>query len=171
MTQETNTDTLMFDENVKPQLPSGLNVLTILTFIGCVVFGILTLLTPVIYKFLLRFMDKAANSGKEFTAKQLDDMEKGRAAIEIQQQNMVPLMIIGIVGIILCFIGALWMRKLKKDGYWMYVAGEVAPLIGGFAILGKSQYNGIGSVIIGLMIPLIFIGLYTTQLKYLIKSK
>ena len=98
-------------------------------------------------------------------------MEKGRAAIEIQQQNMVPLMIIGMAGIILCMIGALWMRKLKKDGYWMYVAGEVAPLIGGFAILGKSQYNGIGSVIIGLMIPLIFIGLYTTQLKYLIKSK
>ena len=171
MTAETPPDVLYFDENAKPKLPSGLNVLTILTFIGCVIFGLLTLLLPLIYKFLISFMDKAANSGKEFTAKQLDDMQKGRAAIEIQQQNMVPLMIIGMAGIILCMIGALWMRKLKKDGYWMYVAGEVAPLIGGFAILGTSQYNGIGSVIIGLMIPLVFIGLYTTQLKYLIKSK
>ncbi len=171
MTQETNADVLSIDENSKPKLPSGINVLTILTFIGCVVFGLLTLLLPVIYKFLINFMDKAANSGKEFTAKQLEDMEKGRAAMEIQQQNMVPLMIIGMAGIILCFIGALWMRKLKKDGYWMYVAGEVAPVIGGLAILGTSQYNGIGSVIIGLIIPLIFIGLYTTQLKYLTKSK
>ena len=169
MTQEINADVLNLDDNQKPTLPTALNVLTILTFIGCVVFGIFTLLLHMIYKFFISFMDKAANSGKEFTVKELEDMQKGRAAIEIQQHNIVPLMIIGMAGIILCFIGALWMRNLKKDGYWMYVAGEVAPLIGGLLILGTSQYNGIGSVIIGLLIPLLFIGLYSMQLKYLIK--
>jgi hypothetical protein len=124
---------------------------------------------PVFYKFLLGMMDKAASSGKEFSAKELAEMEKGRAAIELFTHNMVPIMIIGLIGITLCFIGALWMRKFKKDGYWMYVAGELAPLIAGFFVLGTKQYTGIGSYIIGIGIPVLFVILYTTQRKYLIK--
>lgn len=169
MTQETIPDVLPYDENAKPKLPSGLNVLTILTFIGCGIFSLFTLLSPVIYKFLLSMMDKAASSGKEFSEKELTDMEKGRAAIELMTNNMVPTMIIGMVGIILCFVGALWMRKFKKDGYWMYVAGELAPLIAGFLLFGTKQYTGVSSYIFGIGIPLVFVILYTTQRKYLTK--
>jgi hypothetical protein len=169
MTQEITPDVLNADENIKPKLPTGLNVLTILTFIGCIIFGILTLLTPVIYKFFKGFMDKAVNSGADLSEKQLADIEKGRAAMEISHQNMIPLMIIGMVGIILCFVGALWMRKYKKDGYWIYVAGEIVPLIASFALLGTSQFTGVVSVIIGLGLPLLFVVLYTMQRKYLTK--
>lgn len=169
MTQETTPDAIILDEEGKPKIPSGLNVLTILTFIGCAVFGLLTLLMPVIYKFLLNLMDKAASSGKEFTEKELADMEKGRAAIELVTNNMVPMMIIGLVGIVLCFLGALWMRKFKKDGYWLYVAGELMPLIAGFFILGSKQYTGVSSYIFGIGIPVLFVILYTMQRKYLIK--
>ena len=169
MTQETTPDVLNFDENQKSKLPSGLNVLTILTFIGCVVFGILTLLTPVIYNFMTGFMDKAVNSGNELSDKQLADIEKGRAVMELSHQNMIPLMTIGMAGIILCFVGALWMRKYKKDGYWMYVAGEIIPVIASFLLLGTAQYTGVFSVIIGLGLPLLFVFLYTMQRKYLIK--
>ena len=35
MNQDTTKDLLNYDEQGKPKLPSGLNVLTILTFIGC----------------------------------------------------------------------------------------------------------------------------------------
>jgi hypothetical protein len=149
MNQENTADVLQYDENNKPKLPSGLNVLTILTFIGCAVFGLLTLLTPVINKFLSNFMDKAVNSGKELTAKQLEDIEKGRTAL-------------------LCFIGALWMRKFKKDGYWMYVSGELAPVLGSFLIMGTGQFTSIWSVIFGVGIPLLFVILYTMQRKYLV---
>ena len=124
MNPDNTADVLNYDNNNKPKLPSGLNVLTILTFIGCAIFGLLTLLSPVINKFLLKMMDEATSSGRELSTKQLAEMEKGRAAIELAGQNMIPLMAIGMIGIILCFVGALWMRKLKKDGYWMYVAGE-----------------------------------------------
>jgi hypothetical protein len=144
-----------------------LNVLTILTFIGCSIFGLLTLCTPLLNKFLLSVMDKAANSGQDIPASKLAEMEKGRAALEMASQNMIPLMAIGMAGIILCFIGALWMRKFKKDGYWMYVAGELAPLLGSFFIMGTSQYTGIVSLLIGLGIPILFVVLYTTQKKYL----
>ena len=169
MIQDNTADVLNFDQNARPKLPSGLNVLTILTFIGCSVFGLLTLLMPMIYKFALNMMDKAASSGKEFTAKQLADMEKSKAAMELATQNMVPIMIIGMIGIILSFMGALWMRKLKKDGYWMYVAGELAPVIGSVLIMGTAQFTSIWSVIFGVGLPLLFVILYTTQRKYLIK--
>ena len=168
MNEDNTADVLNYDEPNKPKLPSGLNVLTILTFIGCAIFGLLILLSPVINKFLLKMMDEAVKSGNELSTKQLAQMEKGRAAIELSSQNMIPLMAIGMIGIILCFVGALWMRKLKKDGYWMYVAGELAPLIAGFFVMGTAQYNGVFSIIIAVGFPLLFVILYTMQRKYLI---
>jgi hypothetical protein len=168
MTPDQTTDVLNFDPNAKPALPQALNVLTILTFIGCGLSALLTLLLPMLYNFLLGVMDKAASSGEELSAKELEDMEKGRAVIELSQQNMVPLIIIGMIGIILCFVGALWMRKLKKDGYWMYVAGQVIPLIGSFVILGTKQFTGVGSVLMALVFPLLFVVLYTMQRKHLV---
>jgi hypothetical protein len=166
---QTAQDLLNPEEHIKPALPSGLNVLTILTFIGCGLLGLLTLLMPMLYDFFLKLMDKATESGQELSAKQLADMEKGRQAIELAKQNVIPIMAIGMVGIILCFVGALWMRKLKKDGFWMYVAGQVAPLLGSVFIMGTAQYNSISNIALGIAIPLVFILLYATQRKYLVK--
>jgi uncharacterized membrane protein len=167
MNQENTADVLQYEEPKK--LPSGLNVLTILTFIGCILFGLLTLLTPMINKFFLKMMDEAAKSGKDISAKDLAEMEKGRAAIELTNQNMIPLIAIGMAGIILCFVGALWMRKLKKDGYWMYVAGELAPIVAMFFVMGTAQYTSIWSYIFGIGVPVIFVILYTLQRKHLVK--
>ena len=154
--------------NEKPQLPSELNVLTILTFIGCGVGLLLTLLTPVISKFFLGFMDKAKSSGNDISAKDLAEMEKGKAVLELTLANMVPLMIVGLLGIVLCLVGAIWMRKLKKDGFWIYVGGELLPVIGSFIILGTAQFTGVTSVIMGIGIPVVFIILYSMQRKYLV---
>ena len=88
--------------------------------------------------------------------------------MELSQQNAIPLTIIGMAGIILCFVGALWMRKLKKDGYWMYVAGEIAPVLGSVFILGTAQYTGVSSILLGVGIPILFVVLYTLQRKHLV---
>lgn len=169
MNQDTRNELLTYDEDGKPKLPSGLNVLTILTFVGCAIFGLLTLASPAINKFFLSLLDKAASSGQELSAKQVADMEKGRAALELAKQNLIPVMVLGMVGIVLCFIGALWMRKFKKDGYWIYVAGHIVPLLGGLLVMGTAQYNGVFSVLIAVGVPLVFIVLYTMQRKYLYK--
>lgn len=169
MNQETTKDLLEYDDQGKAIMPTGLNVLTILTFIGCSIFGLFTLFTPMIYKFSLNMIDKAKSSGQELSEKQLAEMEKNRAAIELGMQNMVPIMIIGLLGIILCFVGALWMRKFKKDGYWLYVAGELAPIIASVLIVGTAQFTSIWSVLLGVGIPIIFVLLYTMQKKYLTK--
>lgn len=164
--ETTTTDTLVRDDFQKPVLPQMLNVLTILTFIGCSILFLLSLATPAIMKFSKKMMDKA--SVTELSPKEMADIEKGRHAIELAEQNMVPLIALGLVGIALCFIGALMMRKLKKDGYWLYLAGQVVPFIGGLFIMGTAQYTGFSSFIFPI-ISLIFIILYTTQRKYLVR--
>ena len=166
MSYQTTTNRIDSDDFEKPVLPSMLNVLTILTFIGCSIFFLFSLATPAIIKWSKEMMDKASKT--DLTPKEIADIEKGRQAMELMEQHMWPLMIIGIAGIILCFIGALMMRKLKKDGYWIYLAGQVVPYIGSLILVGTAQYSGAGSFVVP-VISLIFIILYTTQRKYLVR--
>lgn len=158
----------MEQQNTNAGIPKGLNILTILTFIGCSVFGILILCSPMINKFFLGMISKAETSGKEFTAKELESMQKGKEALELANHNMIPNIIVGMVGILLCFVGAMWMRKLKKDGFWMYTAGQVIPIIGSVLIMGLSQFESITTIIIGLAIPALFVFLYARQRKHLV---
>jgi hypothetical protein len=81
---------------------------------------------------------------------------------------MIPLMVIGFVSIALCVLGAVWMRKLKKDGFWIYVGGELLPVVGNFILLGTDQFTGVSSVVMAVAIPLVFIALYFRQMKYLV---
>ena len=169
MNQTTpTTDSLNFADN-PPKMSSTLNVLTILTFIGCSIGALFTAAMPALNDFALKMMDKAASSGKELTAKEVLAMEKGRAAIELYKQNAVPLIIASLGGIVLCFLGALWMRKLKKDGYWLYVAGELAPIVASAIIIGTTQFESIWGILFGAVIPVLFVILYTTQRKYLVR--
>lgn len=154
--------------NDKPTLPSTLNVLTILTFIGSGIGGIFVLLTPVINKFFLGFMDKAQSSGRELTAKELGDIEKAKNLMQLSQANLVPLMAVGLVSIGLCLAGAIMMRKLKKDGFWVYTGGELLPIFSSFIILGMAQYTGVMAVVFGVALPVIFVVLYAMQRKYLV---
>jgi len=168
MNQGNEADNLNADSYEKPKLPQGLNILTILTFIACGFWGLVTLCMPLLYDFLLKLMNDQLGPGKDLTAKKIAEIEKGKASIELMQQNAIPLLAIGMIGLILCFIGALWMRKLKKDGFWLYVAGQLVPIIGGVVILGTDQYQSVGSLL-GLLIPIVFIVLYAFQRKYLVK--
>jgi hypothetical protein len=76
-------------------------------------------------------------------------------------------MIVGIIAAVLCIVGAIMMRKFKKDGFWIYAGGEILPLIAGFILMGTAQYTGVTSVIAGVGLPLLFIILYLMQRKYL----
>ena len=77
----SSTSILELDKEGAAKLPTGLNVLTILTFIGCGLMLIWILCWPMLNKFALSVMGKAQSSGTELSAKQLEDMEKGIAAI------------------------------------------------------------------------------------------
>lgn len=167
MTQETTTDTLTFDENVKPKLPTGLNVLTILTFIGCAWELFSDVKNFLGGKKAMEELEKSQDKLAEAPA-----WARKLAGPEVQEMmqqalnNRIPLIIIGLVAVSLCFYGALQMRKLKKEGYFLWLIGELLPFVGS-AIFIPAFYNTM-FVYLGIF-PLIFIILYTTQLKRLTK--
>lgn len=163
------TDFTTIRDNGEAKLPGGINVLTILTFIGSAIALIFSAAYPWINNFLKSIMDKAVSSGAEMSAKDLQQIQDGRKALDLAEANMVPIVVVGIVGAILCIAGAVMMRKLKKDGFWIYLGGELLPLIAGFVLMGTAQYNGVFSIIIGVGLPVLFIVLYARQRKYLVK--
>jgi hypothetical protein len=66
----------------------------------------------------------------------------------------------------LCVFGAIQMRQLKKQGYFLYLIGELLPLVAVFLFMGIGALKGFGAIT--LVIPLVFIILYTMQRKHLI---
>lgn len=162
-----NDQTNTFNRD-KPILPSGLNVLTILTFIGCALglFG-------GIYSFTSA--EKNYNTLEELQASgKMDEMPgfmknfAGPDALEMARkslENKLPILILTLVGVALCFYGALQMRKLKKQGFYTYVIGQVAPILGATIFMGAAMFKG--WAMLGFGIPILFIILYATQLKHL----
>lgn len=161
-----NQESLNFNDFQKPVLPQTLNVLTILTIIGCSIFLIFAIASPWATKFSKSMMEKASAS-ENLSSKQLEDMEHTKQILAITEKNMIPLMVIGLASIILCFAGAIMMRKLKKDGYWIYIAGQAIGIIGNLFILGSYQFADWKNYF-GYLITAVFIFLYTTQKKYLV---
>jgi hypothetical protein len=151
-------------------LPSGINVLTILTIIGCVVFFLFSIYGFVNAKKNVDKMEETINS-KEFESmpsivKNMMSPE-ALALAQKQYENRVPITAIGIIGIGLCFVGALQMRKLKMQGYYLYLVGEILPFVGSIVFLGLGAVSGI-SGIISIAFLLLFVLLYTLQRKYLV---
>ncbi|MCG7857802.1 hypothetical protein [Flavihumibacter sp.] len=155
-----------FDKDEK-KLPSLLNVLTILTMIGCAIelfFGSLNLING---RKNLERLEEAQASGDMDKVPEFMKSMMGPEALEnarLAYENRIPLFIIMVVGIGLCFYGALQMRKLQKTGYFMWLIGEILPIIGSLLFIGVGFAGGASFM---LLLPLLFIILYTTQLKYL----
>ena len=138
-------DALNLEDKDMKKLPQMLNVLTILTYIGCAFWALMAILAFVGVGFLKSFAGKEAS----------DAMDK------VGGGNLMLALIISLVGIALCFFGAMKMRNLLKIGFYLYVAGQLIPIIFTFITVAVSFS------VVGIIIPLVFIILYATQLKFL----
>lgn len=152
----------------KKKVPETLNVLTILTFIGSGLFGLIGLwglLKPSPTETELQEtqerMDKAPDFMKSIIGPHAVEMARKTA------ENRIPLLVLTVVAIVLCIYGAIQMRALKKQGFYIYVIGEIViPLISMFVFVGIGLYGGF-NLFMSLFFPLLFIVLYATQLKRL----
>lgn len=150
------------------KLPSMLNVLTILTFIGSGLGLILSLSMPKFASFMINFLNnQISNAGDKLKATDLDQINKSIEKFELMQKNMAMNVIIGLVFCSLCIFAAILMRKRKKDGFTIYVVSRVATLIISFFILRNVSFDSIYSILGTLLLPSIMIFLYFTQRKYL----
>lgn len=139
-------DMLNLEEKDMKKLPQMLNVLTILTYVGCGL-GVLGILLGFLGVGLLSSMGAKSVQGAEIAG-------------AVSKYATISL-VLSLVGIALCFYGAMKMRNLQKQGFYIYVAGQLVPIIFTFVI------SGVSFGILAVVIPLVFIILYATQLKEL----
>ena len=169
MAEVTPSQDFLTQPDGKPVVPGGLNVLTILTFIGSGL-GFL----GVCWNFFnakkgIEAMENMINSpqfdsmpafAKKFYTPEA--LELARKAYE----NRIPITLIGLIGIGLCVYGAIQMRKRKMQGYYMYVIGELIPFVVNTILLGVGFITGM-SGLIGVAFAILFVLLYTMQRKHL----
>jgi tryptophan-rich sensory protein len=82
--------------------------------------------------------------------------------------NRLMILVFGLIGVALCFYGAMQMRNLKKQGYLFYVIGELLPLVSFAVFIGFGNLLGAISMVLTSLFAIVFIILYTTQRKELV---
>lgn len=149
----------------KEKLPAGINVLTILTFIGCL-FSLYSAITSYTTgkESLDKFEESRNKIGDNSWMSKLFTPE-AREMLVKSVENRIPLCILSVIGIALCIFGAIEMRKLKKQGFYLWLAGEILPYIGFFVFAGSVFFQTVYAY--SLILPIIFIILYSMQLKYM----
>ncbi len=171
MTQNQNEilDDVSFN---KPTVPTFLKVLTVLTFIGCALVIIGSIWTFATAKKNYDNMEQTLAqvnkpSTPAFARKMMGSPEEFRAMTTISYQKRVPIMLTGLIGGILCLLGAIQMRSLKKQGFTVYTVGELmglvtAPILYGATILKSGMY------IFSAVVAIAFIIMYALNRKYMI---
>ncbi len=81
-------------------------------------------------------------------------------------EQRIPILVIGLISSTLCLYGALQMRKLKLQGYYLWLIGEILPYVVTFVLIGTAAFSG--WALLSLLIPVVLIGLYTVKKKELI---
>lgn len=151
-----------------PRLPSTLNVLTILTFIGCglgFLFSLYGITAWSKHDAMVEKMEKSADEASGFAK----DLAQGSLEMyQKQYDNRYVLLGVGLACLALCLIGAIMMRKLKKSGYMLYVIGELTPIVVSAGLIGFGSLMASISTIFGAVIALVFVILYGTQRKYMV---
>jgi len=152
----------------EPQkLPSMLNVLTILTFIGS---GLGIISGFYSYFAASTNYDKAVQAQDKM--EQMPDWVKNMAGPNMvesahrQLENRLPIMLLAVVASVLCLYGAIQMRKYKKSGFSIYVIGDLLPFVSIGLFIGFG-YLSVFALSMVIVITAVFLGLYATQLKYL----
>lgn len=166
--ENPNQTSDLLEHHRPKKLPGMLNVLTILTFIGCGIgflsagYGFISSTSSQIEQMQEQREQLGDQAG--FMKKFFDD-SFDMAQVSFEHKNLI--LGINLLGIVLCLIGAIQMRKLKRSGFFIYLIGELAPVfvLGGL-LTAITNINFMFAVFFSFL----FVILYATQLKYLDKK-
>ena len=162
-------DMLNLEQKDMQKLPQMLNVLTILTYIGCALGAISTIWGYFSAAIAYKGYENIGEAGLGSNNKTIESLMSGvQEMAKKQYENRLMILVFGLVGIALCFYGAMQMRNLKKQGYMFYVIGESLPIISFAIFIGFGNLFGGITMIFATLFAALFIILYTTQRKYLV---
>jgi len=165
MEQNQNSDLLA----TPPKRSETLNVLTILTFIGCGLAYIGACYNFIKYRNIDAIRAEMDTAEEKAAGNKLATriVESSREIAEKTFEYRYILLISALVFTTFCLIGAIQMRKLKKSGYPIYVIGELAPLVISAVLIGFS-FTGSIALIFSAVFSLLFVILYSIQRKNLV---
>jgi hypothetical protein len=146
------------EETNETTRPAFLKVLCILTWVGSgmgLISGLWAIIGP---------------SASESAIRSLGD-----ATLDGTMENMKMIQYAGLACTVLCIIGSVMMWQLKKAGFFIYLIGEVAPLVLSFVLLGSLASSGgpvTGGIaaaagVIGAIFPAAFVIMYGSNLKHM----
>jgi hypothetical protein len=149
------------------KMPDMINVLTILTFIAC---AISVLYGTYSYFTVCKSVEVVEQSmGKLSDGPMAGMMDNVVSLTQKECELRMPILLVTILSNLLCFVGALQMRQMKKVGFFVYLVGEVAGPAIMLILLGSGMMSGLmgGLMVAGFIFPIVFIILYATQLKHM----
>lgn len=173
--ENTLDNTFNNDLSAAPKRPQFLTVLCILTWTMCGIMLIVSIIGLV--------ATPSADAQKEqieqirqFNPEAAEQME---AAMGNQGSQMLST-VLGLLAIGLSGFGAYWMWNLKKNGFYLYIVGELLPYIsmiaGGAAAMsalsafgGAAQTAGVIMMALMVIVDIVFIVLYGLNLKHMNK--
>jgi len=143
----------------------GINILTILTIVGSILLlGILLFgewnMDRAYEQHII--VQEGGTTGMEWSDNQLRNSWE---AFQITYEYRYEMLSLGLLGMLLCLVGAILMRKGQLKGLWIWLVGEWVPLISSLAITGVGMLQGMQ--LAGLIIPIAFTALYFAHKKYL----
>lgn len=173
---ETPTENTFSMEMMEPKRPQFLTVICVLSFIMC---G-LSLLGG-IWGIIRNTPENMAESIEQMRAvspQMADQMEQQMT--EMQESTYAQISpYLNFIYILLSFLGVMMMWKLKKKGFYVYLAGELLPYVGlllagkqamammGAAGGGMAQTMGIVIMVFMLVFDAAFIVMYALNLKHM----
>ncbi|MCW3102528.1 MAG: hypothetical protein JWO09_968 [Bacteroidetes bacterium] len=164
------------NENVMmtPKRPQFLQVLCILSYIGC---GIMILIGLFGLKNLFMSVDEILADSNMQMLQEMQPETYARTVAALQYKNINA--ITGILLPLLSLTGVLFMWKLRKTGFYLYVLGELLPYLliavtTGFSALAnmggmmESMQSVINVVLVLIVLfDLAFIVMYALNLKHM----
>lgn len=170
--ETTSNDLLTNDAQEAPKPSGGLKALTILTFIGSALQFLGGIWNFISAEKNFKEMDEViakmnSESMPGWAKSMMGDADHYRELMTKSFENKIPLLLMTLIAALLCFYGALQMRKLKKQGYPIYMVGELLPFVTQALFIGMFSFTGV-VFYIGVAITLLFILLYTLQRKNLV---
>ena len=170
--ENVTNDSLDKGDFDQPKLSGTLNVLTILSIIGCVLGFLSSGWGFISAKTSFENKDKVIeqmNSGKmpSWAKSMMPDMTHFEEMVTKAYENRIPILILGLVSTAICLYGVLQMRKQKKQGFLFYVIGELLPLLITALFIGMFTLTGMWAMV-GIGIAALFIILYASQRKNLV---
>ena len=159
----------IFREDATPNY-GMLKTLTVLTFIGCAIAYIGLIISIAGWGDYEKQLAQAQDAQEKMGSSGMGKFMQG--SVEIIQKSHEHRYILAATGFIfttLCLLGVMRMRQLRKSGFPLYVVGEVAPLLVSAVLLGFTFFGGI-AMALSAVFTLLFVILYSTQRKYLVRE-